>query len=93
MGLRGLFRRSTETARPAPVPPGTSSPEAGDPLTAEQAEELQAAWDELAQAVEGSGADSLNACTRPGRSWAENPASVRAIAAMLRDDRTDEAPG
>jgi hypothetical protein len=92
MGLRGLFRRSTETALPAPVPPGAGSPEAIDPLTAEQAAELQAAWDELARAVEGSGVDSFNACTRTGRSWAEDPASVRAIAALLRDDRTDEAP-
>jgi len=57
------------------VPPGTGSPEAGDPPTAEQAAELQAAWDELARAVEGSGADSFNACTRTGRSWAEDPKS------------------
>jgi hypothetical protein len=80
MGLRGLFRRSTETALPALVPPGTGSPEAIDPLTAEQAAELQAAWDELARAGEGSGVDSFNACTRTpvrGLSFSRSAAETR----------------
>jgi hypothetical protein len=95
MGLRRLSPRNTETALPGPAPEGTSGPEATEPLTPEQLAEIQEAWVEHAPAAERPGSTShFHACTRNGNSWQEDPASVRAVAALLRDHQSDEpTPG
>jgi hypothetical protein len=95
MGLRRLFPRSTYTALPGPASEGTSGPEAIEPLAPAQLAEIQQAWVELALAAERPGSVShFHACTRNGKSWQEDPASVRAVAALLRDHQSDEpTPG
>jgi predicted DCC family thiol-disulfide oxidoreductase YuxK len=62
-----------------------NSPETLEPLTAEQLLELEEAWAELAKAAEASELENFHACTRNGRSWTENAAAVRAVAATLRE--------
>jgi hypothetical protein len=59
--------------------------ETREPLTAEQLMELEEAWAELAAAQEASELTNFHACTRTGRSWTEDPAAVRAVAATLRE--------
>jgi hypothetical protein len=95
MGLRRLFPRNTETALPGPASEGTSGPEATGPLAPAQLAEIQEAWVELAPAAERpGGASHFRACTRNGNSWQDDPASVRAVAALLRDHQSDEpTPG
>jgi hypothetical protein len=83
MGLRSLFRKRPATADAAV--PVADYPEPAEPLTAEQLVELEEAWAELAAAAEASEVTNSNACTRTGRSWTENPAAVRAVAATLRE--------
>jgi hypothetical protein len=91
MGLRRLFPRSTETALPGPASEGTSGPGASEPPTPEQLAEFQEAWVRLALAAERpGGAGHFRACTRNGKSWQDDPASVRAVAALLRDHQSDE---
>jgi hypothetical protein len=82
MGLRSLFRRRPTTAGTAEATPAAAGPEA---LTAEQLVELEAAWAELSAAAEASEVTTFSACTRNGRSWTENAAAVRAVAATLRE--------
>ncbi|BAS11771.1 hypothetical protein AHiyo8_00740 [Arthrobacter sp. Hiyo8] len=54
--------------------------------------ELERARSELAQAAEGAGVTAFHACTRKGTSsWEDDPAAVRALAAILRDYHADEA--
>jgi hypothetical protein len=95
MGLRRLFPGNTETALPGPASEGTSGPEATEPLAPEQLAEIQEAWVRRAPAAERpGGASHFHACTRNGNSWQEDPASVRAVAALLRDHQSDEpTPG
>jgi hypothetical protein len=95
MGLRRLFPGSTETALPGPASEGISGPKATEPLTPAQLAEIQETWVELALAAEKPGGSShFHACTRNGNSWQEDPASVRAVAALLRDHQSDEpTPG
>jgi hypothetical protein len=91
MGLRRLFQRKAA----APVPAVTSqapetaqdmSPSSGRaPLSAEQAEDLREAWAELSEAAQQSKVLNFHACTRTGQSWTEDPASIRALTAILRD--------
>jgi hypothetical protein len=68
---------------------------ASEPLAPVQLAEFQEAWVELALAAERpGGAGHFHVCTRNGKSWQEEPTSVRAVAALLRDHQSDEpTPG
>jgi hypothetical protein len=55
--------------------------------------DLQAAWAELLQTVDESKVTAFQACSRNGRSWAEDPEAVRAIAATIRRIMKDTADG
>jgi hypothetical protein len=55
-----------------------------EPLTPAQLADLEAAWAELRQAVQESGATSFRACTRDGSRWQDDSESVRAMADTLR---------
>lgn len=94
MGLRRFFQRKAATAAAAAPEPAydhqsrTSLP-AKAPLSAEQEEDLRSAWAELTEAAEQSKVISFRACTRAAGSWTENPAAVRAVAAILRDSPKD----
>jgi hypothetical protein len=92
MGLRRLFQRKapaptpgTALQAPAAAQPGPPASEPAPPLSAEQAEDPREAWAELSEAAQQSKVLNFRACTRTGQPWAENPASVRAIAKILRD--------
>ncbi|MEC5180842.1 hypothetical protein [Arthrobacter sp. CG_A4] len=85
MGLRSIFRKRPATAGKGDSVPTEGGPETLEPLTAEQLIELQEAWAELAAAAEASELTNFHACTRTGRSWTENPAAARAVAATLRE--------
>ncbi|MET3948682.1 hypothetical protein ABIB49_003407 [Arthrobacter sp. UYCu512] len=82
MGLRSLFRKRPTSSGPTEATLSAAGPE---PLTAEQLVELEAAWAELTAAAEASEVTNFSACTRGGRSWTENAAAVRAVAATLRE--------
>lgn len=63
-------------------------------MTPGQLAELQEAWAELAEAVKGSGVNSVHACTRNGTPWQKDPAAVRNMAALLRRVQDEDAtPG
>jgi hypothetical protein len=53
-------------------------------LTPDQLAELQAAWADLAGAAQDSGVKHLQACTRKGKTWHQDLAAVRNLAATLR---------
>lgn len=94
MGLRRLFQRKAATAAapgPGPAQDLQARPPAPAkaPLSAEQEEDLRSAWAELTEAAERSKVISFRACTRAAGSWTENPAAVRAVAAILRDSPKD----
>lgn len=92
MRLRNfLNKRRTTTDNSAPYTAVWASPVEREPLTPEQLKDLESAWVELNQAVEESGAKSFHACTRDGRYWGENPASVRAMTAIIRSLKKDTA--
>jgi hypothetical protein len=83
MGLRSLFQRTAATKVPAAHDPVAAGQ---DPvLSPEPSEELQAAWADLAEAAEGSDVTNLYTCSRTGGHWLEDPATVRAVAATLRE--------
>jgi hypothetical protein len=95
MGLRRLFQRKGATAAapssgPAQELHAEPSVSARAPLTAEQEEDLRSAWAELTEAAEQSKVISFRACTRTAGSWTENPAAVRAVAAILRNSPKDD---
>ena len=92
MGLRSFFKRRPAAAGETAVSPAVIVPAAQDPLTPAQLAELQEAWEEFAQAVKGTGATSFHACSRNGKRWEEDPATVRALAATLRDIRAEDTP-
>jgi hypothetical protein len=91
MGLRRLLQRKAPPPAPAITSQAPEVVQAGSPsleqppLSAEQAEDLRDAWAELSEAAQQSKVLNFHACTRTGQSWAESPAAVRAIAAVLRD--------
>lgn len=62
-------------------------------LTADESAELEAAWTELRQTVDESKVSSFRACSRNGRSWAEDPEAVRAIAATIGSIMNEPADG
>jgi len=85
-----LLNRCSTPAEPlaatdAAVEPALLSP-------AERAD-LEAAWDELNQALGESNVTSLRACSRNGHHWSDNPESVRAIAATIRDVTKESTGG
>jgi hypothetical protein len=90
MGLRSIFRKSARAAGTGDSTPAAGGPETREPLTAEQLMDLEDAWAELAAAQEAS-ETNFHACTRTGRSWAEDLAAVRAVAATLREFPAAEA--
>ncbi|WP_369745641.1 hypothetical protein [Paenarthrobacter sp. AMU7] len=49
-------------------------------LSSEESTDLEAAWVELRQTIDESKVTSFRACSRDGRSWAEDPEAVRAMA-------------
>ncbi len=69
--------------RQAPSPALTALTER-QPLTPDQALELEQAWMELRAAADLAGVSTFRACTRDGSSWEEDPAAVRSMAATLR---------
>jgi hypothetical protein len=91
MGLRSIFRKRPATAGTADATPAAGGPETREPLTAEQLMDLEEAWADLASAAEASELTNVHACTRTGRSWTEDPAAVRAVAATLREFPAAEA--
>jgi hypothetical protein len=92
MGLRSFFRGRTAAAGESAVSKTVIDPAAPEPLTPGALAELQEAWAEFAQAAEGTGATSFHACSRNGKRWEEDPATVRALAATLRDIRAEDTP-
>ena len=86
MRLNHLFHRKTKGAgSPPPEYAGTDKAKAPPAQT----EDLQEAWAELTEAAQGSKVMSFHACTRTGTPWAQDPASVRAVAAILREVPAD----
>jgi hypothetical protein len=84
MGLRSLFQRKVvKPASVASVPAGASLQ--NEPLSRELQKDLEAAWTELSEAAKISRVTNFHACTRTGQPWTEDPASVRAVAATLRE--------
>jgi hypothetical protein len=74
------------------VSTAVTDPAAQEPLTAEELSELQDAWAELAGAAKESAVKSFHACTRYGKPWQEDPASVRSMAALLRSFPAEGSP-
>jgi hypothetical protein len=89
MGLRIFFRRSAARADKRVPVIVRAEPEPMKPLLPEHLAELQEAWAELDHAAKGAGVTRFQACGRTGKSWEDDPVAVRALAAMLRDFRTD----
>ncbi|MBT2565088.1 hypothetical protein J7I84_01005 [Arthrobacter sp. ISL-85] len=69
----------------------SDQPKEQEPLTPEQLSELKDAWTELTEAAKESAVTSFHACSRGGRPWQEDPASVRSMAAMLRSFSKEDA--
>ncbi|WP_246084771.1 hypothetical protein [Pseudarthrobacter phenanthrenivorans] len=67
-----------------------SEPAAEESLTPEELAELQEAWAEFVEAAEGSGVNSVHACTRNGKPWQKDPSAVRSMAALLRRVRDED---
>lgn len=89
MGLRSFFRRQAAGVnRAAAGSPARTAPGAPAPLTPAQLAELQQAWGELSEVAKTSGVKGLHACSRNGKPWQEDVATVRALAATLRDLHT-----
>ena len=98
MGLRSWFahRRTPATAASRPAFAAAIEPKEQEPVTPEQMADLKAAWDELAEAAKESAVTGFHACSRGRKPWQEDPAAVRAVAALLRrvdaDDAATEGP-
>lgn len=84
MGLRSFFRRRPAIAGGMAGSTAVIDAAGREPLTPEELAELQDAWADLAEAAKESAVKSFHACTRNGKPWQEDPASVRSMAAMLR---------
>jgi hypothetical protein len=85
MGLRSLFQRKFAAAAPVVPDVEAAAPVPDAPMSPELLEELSAAWAELTEAAKASKVTNFQACTRTGRPWTEDPATVRAVAATLRE--------
>jgi hypothetical protein len=84
MRLRSLLQRRAATAATV-VPVEAAAPVPDTPMSPELLEELRVAWEELTEAAKASKVTSLQACTRTGRPWTEDPPAVRSVAATLRE--------
>ena len=89
MGLRNLLRRRRTPA--AAVPAVTAAPREPEPRTPDQRADLEAAWEDLRQAMEESHVTSFRACSRNGRHWDEDPDAMRAMAATFRSLKNSES--
>ena len=86
MGLWSWFSRRKPTTDADGIGLMTvRQPEEQKPLTPEQMADLKDAWAELAEAADASAATGFHACSRGGKSWQEDPAAVRTVAALLRN--------
>lgn len=84
MGFRSLFQR--KAVKPLSVGSVlTAASVRHEPLSAEVQRDLEAAWAELSEAAKNSTVTNFYAFTRTGQPWTEDPASVRAVAATLRE--------
>jgi hypothetical protein len=98
MGMWTWFARRRKPATVAGHPAFAADvvPMEQQPLAAEQVTDLKAAWAELAEAAKESPATGFHACSRGIKTWQEDPAAVRAVAALLRrfdaDDAATEGP-
>ena len=93
MGMWTWFdpRRKPATVAGRPALAAAVAPTGQEPLTAEQVADLKAAWAELAEAAKESPATGFHACSRGRKPWQEDPAAVRAGAALLRRFNADDA--
>ena len=80
MGLRDILSWRRKATEPSVAVPAVEERKS---LTANESADLEAAWAELRQTAAASKVTSLRACSRDGRSWAEDPEAVRAIAATI----------
>lgn len=60
---------------------------------AAESADLEAAWVALRQTVDDSHLKSFRVCSRNGRSWAEDPETVRQVAATIRRVMNERAEG
>ncbi|MCX8455136.1 hypothetical protein [Paenarthrobacter ureafaciens] len=92
MGLRSFFTRH-RTPSTVPVSawvPGAVKTPAWAPLSPDELAELDVARTEFLQAAEQAGVKSVHGCSRDGRRWQDDPQTVRAMAALLRDVHREE---
>ncbi|MET3934382.1 hypothetical protein [Arthrobacter sp. OAP107] len=82
MRLKHLFHRKTKGPRRLATELAGTGEAKAPPA---QTEDLQEAWAELTEAAQGSKVMSFHACPRSGIPWAQDPVSVRAVAATLRE--------
>ena len=96
MGLWSWFGRRKRTTGAGESARVVAAAPEQEPLSPEQAADLKAAWAELTEAAKESAVTGFHACSRGGKPWQEDPAAVRAVAAMLRrvdaDDAATEGP-
>ncbi|MCP9001927.1 hypothetical protein NFC73_19660 [Pseudarthrobacter sp. RMG13] len=90
MGLPSFFtlRRTPAAAESSAVAVAAER----EPLTPAQLADLERAWIELRQAAKEAGL-SLQACTRDGSRWQDDPQSVRAMAETIRHTQKYTAEG
>ncbi|MEV8132764.1 MULTISPECIES: hypothetical protein [Pseudarthrobacter] len=92
MGLWSWFgRRKKTTGAGESGQVVAAAPEEQEPLSPEQVADLEAAWAELAEAAKESAVTGFRACSRGGKPWQEDPASVRSMVAMLRSFPAEDA--
>jgi hypothetical protein len=90
MGLRRLFPRNTERPFPGPRRKAPTGPGPLSPRHLNSWQRFRRPGSNSLAAERPGGAGHFHACTRNGKSWQEDPASVRAVAALLRDHQSDE---
>lgn len=89
MGLRSLFNRHTKPAPSRSPAPHRVQTAASESLTPEQIADLNAAWAEFLRVAEEVGLKSFHACSRDGSRWQDDPESVRAMTALIKDTDTE----
>ncbi|MFE4080441.1 hypothetical protein [Paenarthrobacter sp. YIM B13468] len=96
MGLLNfLNRRSLPTVVAPPSAVGQDASTGQEPKPAAepvpgQLADLEAARTELLQLAAAVGVESLNACPRDGSRWQDDPATIRAITAVIREAHLEE---
>ncbi|BCW86481.1 hypothetical protein NicSoilE8_41540 (plasmid) [Arthrobacter sp. NicSoilE8] len=92
VGLRSFFtRHRTPTTVPAPAQvPGAVKGQERTPLSPEELAELDAARKEFLHTAEQAGVKSVHGCSRDGRRWEDDPQTVRAMAAIIRNLHLDK---